>query len=367
MKRLIALLAAVFMMLSLLAGCSGPTQGQASEPPASDTAAPETSPSPTAEQPTVQDFKVAIVLATGGLGDGSYNDSVYEGFVKAKDELGVDFQLVEPAEVAELQGDFVQLAKSGEYDLIFGVGYECAEYVVATAEQFPDQKFVIMDSTVADHANITSVQISGPQMCFISGVIAGMYTKSNKIGIMGGVEGPAMVTRCIVPFTAGAKLVNSDAEVVAKYSGSWSDSSAGKEIALALYQEGCDVIMPYAGGSGLGVFTAAQEKGFHVIGAGGNQNSLAPDLTIASGLFFYGNMAFYCIQQAMAGTLESGLKQAGLAENGVGYTTEGSNVEMSQENTDRLADIQQKIIDGVIIVPESEETLESAIANNAGH
>jgi basic membrane protein A len=362
MKKLLALLVVVLMVTVSFAGCNAAVEAAETEPAESTETEME---SEAAEMPAEEPFKVALVLSVGGLGDGSYNDSVYEGFVRAENDLGVEVQLVEPEEVAEMQGHFVQLAKSGEYDIIFGVGYDCEEYVVATAEQFPDQKFVIMDSTVADVDNITTVQISGPEMCFLAGVIAGLYTESNITGIMAGMEGPSMTDRCIVPFTAGLKLTNSDATVLTKYSGSWSDASAGKEVALALYQEGCDVIMPYAGGSGLGVFTAAQEKGFYVIGAGENQNDLAPDLTIASGLFFYGNLAYQLIEEGMAGTLTGGLRQAGLAENGVGYTTEGSNVPMDQATVDLLEQVRQKVEDGEVIVPIGEDALQPALDNNA--
>ncbi|MDR1192582.1 MAG: BMP family ABC transporter substrate-binding protein [Peptococcaceae bacterium] len=360
MKKTIALFMVLLVLMSVLGACgsSAGAPNSTGQSSAGQTGGPAAGGS---EDP----FKVAIVLALGGLGDGSYNDSVYEGFVRAENELGIPVQVVEPSEVAEMQGHFVELARSGEYGLIFGVGYECEEYVVAAAEQFPDQKFVIMDSTVSDHDNITSVQISGPQMCFLCGAIAGMYSKNNMAGIVMGIASPSMTNRGIVPYTAGARLINPDIEIRVKYSGSWSDSSAGKEIALALNQEGCDVIMSYAGGSGLGAFPAALEKGFYVIGTGGNQNSFAPDLTIASGLFFYGNLAYICIQEAMAGTLQSGLKDAGLAEGGVGYTTDGSNVPMDPANAERLERITQQIIDGSVIVPESESDLDAAIANNA--
>lgn len=364
MRKSIALLIAIMMLVTLVAGCvkseTGDPTGSATEPAGSVDPSGSTKP----PEPT-KPYKAALITAMGGLGDGSYNDSIYSGFIRAQEELGVDIQVVEPSEIAEVQGHFIQLAKSGEYDLICGVGLEAEEYGRLAAEEFPDQLFVFIDSSIDDLPNVTSVKIAAPEMCFMCGVIAGLYTESNVIGIVGGMEGPAMDDRCTAPFAAGAKLVNPDAEIKVKFSGSWSDSSAGKGVALTLHQEGSDVIFPYAGGSGLGVFSAALEKDFYVVGAGENQNSLAPDLTIASGLFFYGNLAYYCIEHGIAGTLEAGLLQAGLAQQGVGYTTEDSNVPMSADTVAKISEIEAMVVAGKIVIPPTLADLDATVAANA--
>ena len=102
---------------------------------------------------------VAIVFATGGLGDKSFNDAAYEGAQRAKTELGWDFTYVEPTEISEYEGYLRDYAnpESGEtYELIISIGFDQAEALNKTTQDYPNQRFAIVDMVV-DQPNVSSL------------------------------------------------------------------------------------------------------------------------------------------------------------------------------------------------------------------
>jgi basic membrane lipoprotein Med (substrate-binding protein (PBP1-ABC) superfamily) len=112
-------------------------------------------------------------------------------------------------------------------------------------------------------------------------MIAGAITKSNKIGLIAGTELPP-VKASFVAFERGAKSVNPKVSVITSYLGNWEDVSAGKEQALAQIAQGVDMIFQNADAAGLGVFQAAREKKILAFGTNADQNSVAPDVIVAS-------------------------------------------------------------------------------------
>jgi len=107
MNKNVRVLFALSLLCFLVLGCIGQEEEEV-EP----TVAPTTPPPP--------GMRVAIVFATGGLGDKSFNDTCYEGVTKAKADFGIEFDYVEPTAIAEYEGFHRQYAKSDEYDLIIG-------------------------------------------------------------------------------------------------------------------------------------------------------------------------------------------------------------------------------------------------------
>ncbi|MFQ6076242.1 MAG: BMP family protein, partial [Candidatus Bathyarchaeia archaeon] len=100
--------------------------------------------------------KVGLVLATGGLGDKSFNDISYAGVVKAKEELGIEFDYVEPTAIAEYEGFQRDFAKTGEYAIIVCIGFDQADALTKIAEEYPNQNFTIVDMVV-DKPNVASL------------------------------------------------------------------------------------------------------------------------------------------------------------------------------------------------------------------
>ena len=345
LKKFSALVLAVIMVFALVA-CSAKEAGN----------------DPTGEAPKDEAvFKVAAVLNVGGLGDMSLSDSVYNGLQQAKEQLGVEIQWVEPTEIAEFEGHFSELARSKEYDLIVGAGYDMGQAIAKVAEAYPEQKFFLIDGSLPGFDNVASVEYANNERSFIVGCMAGLMTKTNVVGAIGGVDA-SFVHYALSGYEAGVKYANPDCEVVFKYTDSWSDTTLAKEIAIAMYDSKCDVIYNQCGGAGLGIYDAATEKGFYVIGTETNQNHLCPDNMICSSLSLMAETVVQAIDETMNGKFTAGAEKRGFAAGGVGYTCENSNVKVPVETIDFLEKAISGIVSGELVIPETFEEVAPFLA-----
>lgn len=308
------------------------------------------------------DIKVALVLGLGGLGDKGFNDSGYAGVEKAKKELGIQFDYVEPKEISEFETDHREYAKTGDYDLIIGLGFDQADAITKVASEFPDQKFLLIDGTV-DAPNVASVTFKDYEKAFMIGAFAAQETKTNKVGIVGGMDTP-LINGFVAGYKSGAKYINKDIEVLVNYVGAWNDPNTAKEMAISMYDNGADIVYAAAGGSGLGVFSAAKEKDKYAIGADVNQNSIDPDHIILSSVRRVDNVIFDQIKSIIDGSFKSGALNLGLKDNAVSYAVEESNIKMPQEYIDKVEALKKKIVDGEIKVPEKLEDVDSFLSTN---
>jgi len=221
--------------------------------------------------------KVGLILATGGLGDKSFNDISYAGVVKAKEELGIEFSYVEPKAIAEYEGFQRNYAKTGEYAIIICVGFDQADALTKVATEYPNQKFAIVDMVV-DKPNVASLLFKANEGSFLVGVIAGMMTKTGKVGFVGGMDIP-LIRDFFLGYEAGAKWANKTATILAPvFVGEWANPTKGKELALSLIQLGADAIYVAAGKSGLGALAAVNEKKIMGFGVDACQCYLYPEV-----------------------------------------------------------------------------------------
>ena len=298
------------------------------------------------------DFQVALMIGTGGLGDGGFNDSLLEGVKEAQKEYGIEYQLVEPKEISEMEADFTDLSASGKYDLIIGGGFDAVEALQKVAAEFPEQKYLFADGEVTGCDNVTSITFKDNEKTYLVGTVAAMNTKTNKLGMVVGMDTPSQ-NMFAAGYMAGAKAVNPDIEVIVKYVGSFSDTTTAKELALAEADAGADIIFAAAGGSGLGVFNAAQQGSFKAIGVDVNQCLIDPDHIMLSAIRKIDVVIKDGIKAAMDGKLEGGVQVKGLKDNAVDITNEGSKVEISEDSLKAAEEAKEKIISGEIKVPST--------------
>lgn len=268
-KRIIALLAAAVMSVSLFAGCGG----EKTEP-SKDTANKEAT------------LKVGLVTDDGGVNDGSFNQSANRGIAEAVKELGIEqINSIESKQQDQYQPNLKHMSEAA--DLIVGCGYMMTQAMNNISKQVPDKKFLIVDSEVKN-PNVLSVTYKEQEGSFLAGVIAGKMTKTNKIGFIGGKEGE-VINRFECGFVAGVMSVNPEAGKLlmpvnektpgknVKYIDSFSDQQKGVEGAKMLYNSGCDIIFHAAGGAGLGLFKAAKEMNKWAIGVDSDQAAALPE------------------------------------------------------------------------------------------
>ncbi len=361
-KRLLSLVTAVGLLLLAVvsAGCAAPaTQAPTAAPTAATQATPATAQAtqaPATAAPATP--KVAVVFASSGLGDKSFNDSLYAGIDRANKELGITWKYAEPRAESEYEVNLRQFAQSGDYDLIVSNGFSQGSSLEKVAPDFPEQKFMIVD-TVVDQPNVASYVYKSEEAAYLAGTVAGLMTKDtstpmvndkNVIGFVGGMDIP-LIQAFAAGYKAGAVAVNPDVQVLISYVGSWADAARAKELALAQYQQGADIIYQVASQGGLGVIEGAKEAGYLAIGQDANQNDLAPDNMLLSVLKRIDNTGYLACQELLDGTWTPGVHNLGVAEGGVDITNDLSNVKIPDSVMEVVENARQDIISGAVKVP----------------
>jgi len=218
-------------------------------------------------------IKIGLVLATGGLGDKSFNDIAYAGMLRAKTELNITFAYAQPTAIADYEGLQRGYAADGGYALIVCIGFDQANALNATATDYPNQKFAIVDMVV-DRPNIASLTFRANEGSFLTGVLAGMLTKTGKVGFVGGMN-ISLINDFFVGYKAGAEWANASVTVLEpQYVGRWDDPATAKEQALTLIGLGADGVFAAAGKSGLGALLACNESNVNGFGVDACQDYL---------------------------------------------------------------------------------------------
>jgi basic membrane protein A len=313
--------------------------------------------------PAAPAAKVGLILATGGLGDKSFNDISYAGATKAKEDLGVQLDYVEPKAIAEYEGFQRDFAKTGQYSIIVCIGFDQADALTKVAGEYPDQKFAIVDMSV-DKPNVASLLFKANEGSFLVGVAAGMKTATGKVGFVGGMDIP-LIRDFFVGYEAGVKWANSTVTIVDPvFVGGWADPTKGKELALGLIDAGVDAIYVAAGKSGLGALEAAHERGVTGFGVDACQCYLYPEI-VASMTKRVDVAVFEMIKAAVEGTFEGGVYNRGLKEGWVGccrlpeeqgfWETKFGFTHPSLDSavTDKISEARDKIVSGEIVVPSA--------------
>jgi len=223
-------------------------------------------------------FKVAL-LSPGPVSDAGWNALAYEGLLLIRDRLGAEVAQIQTKTPAEFEEGFRDFARRG-FNLIFGHGFEFQDAAAAVAPDFPKTVFITTSGNTV-RTNVAPLRFMLEEATYLQGMLAASLSKTGKAGVVGGIELPS-VKSTLIAFEAGAKSVRPDFTVLTAYLGNWEDVGAAKEAALAQVQQGCDFLFQNADAAGLGVFRAAEDKGVFAFGTNKNQNSVAPDVVIAS-------------------------------------------------------------------------------------
>ena len=234
--------------------------------------------------------------------------------------------------------------------------------VTAVAKEFPNQHFGCIDYTLKPGAtipsNLVALRFKEEEGSFLVGVIAGLVTKTNKVGFIGGMDIP-LIHKFEAGYKAGVKAANPDCEILVGYAGvtgeAFKNPGKGKEIGLSQYNQGVDIIFHASGSTGLGVFEAARETGKLAIGVDSDQYHEAPGYILTSMIKRVDNAVFETIKSELDGTFKGGVRELGLKQNGVGYVYDEHNKDLiPDEVIEKVEEFKAKIIAGEIVVPKKD-------------
>ena len=272
------------------------------------------------------EVRPAVVYDLGGKFDKSFNEGVYNGAVKFRDETGIDFREFEVQTDSQRVQALRNFARRGQ-DPILAVGFQYASAMDKVAPEFPDTRFAIIDSVV-DHPNVQSIVFREHEGSFIVGVLAAMAAPGGKVGFVGGMDVP-LIRRFACGYVQGARHARPDVEVFQNMTGTtgaaWNDPVKGGELAKSQFDRGAEVVYHAAGSTGLGVLQAAADAGRLGIGVDSNQNHLHPGHVLTSMLKRVDVAAYDVFDSARRDEWRSGVRVLGLAESGVGWSLDENN------------------------------------------
>ncbi|MGV3616837.1 MAG: BMP family lipoprotein [Fimbriimonas sp.] len=338
-----------FLLMTLAAlvavGCNG---GDSSGGAATSTGSPSASGG--------KAVRVGLVFDSGGVGDKSFNDSADAGLKRAQSELGVEGKSINSRDAKDYETNLTAMAEQG-FDLVVAVGSVQANALKVVAPKFPDVKFAIVDADI-DQPNVCSLLFSEEQGSFLAGYLAGLMTKTNKIGFVGGMK-IALIEKFEAGYGAGAKTANPNVEFLpAKYTASWVDVGLGKAAAQTLYAQGADIVYHASGRCGLGVIDAARESGKFAIGVDGDQDGEAKGNVLTSMVKRVDNAVFETIKDVKDGKFTGGKKSFDLAQGGVGLTEFAyTKDKIGAENLKKLEEITKRVAANEIKVPTNRAEL----------
>lgn len=217
-KKLFLLIFSLLLTsLVVLTGCSSSTP--------SATKSSDNSSAPAAKH------KIAMV-ADASIADGGWTTACYQAMLDAAKKNGYETAYSENVKQSDYVSTFKQYADLG-YDLIFAPGSQYTDAIKELAPQYPKTGFILLNGTINGINNVTSVMPNAQQIGYLAGALAGLQTKTNSIGFIGGMELDTTKVK-LASYEAAAKKVNPKVTVTNAYAGGFNDSAKGKEIATSM-------------------------------------------------------------------------------------------------------------------------------------
>ena len=292
-------------------------------------------------------LKVALVVH-GNLGDKSFFDSAAAGLEKAEAELPVDVTVIEAGYDRGRWQPAIADATDQGFDVIIAGTWEMNGFMQELSPEYPDTKFILFDDTPdftgGAFPNILAINYRVSTAAYLAGYAAAKISTTGKIGEILGVEGVTVVEFAL-GFEQGAKAANPDVQVTRAIAGSFDDPAKGKELALAQFAQGVDVVFPIAGSTGIGALQAARDEGKLAVGVDSDQAMIfAPTDPAQADVIFtsvekkVGESLYTALQQTLDGTAPYGTNLIlGLADGAVGIA--------KNEYYDKLvpADVQAEV------------------------
>ena len=294
----------------------------------------------------------------GGRGDKSFNDAAYAGLEAAQKELGIQFTTLETSEGADREAQLRQLA-AGPAQIVFGVGFLFTDDVRALAKEFPEKKFACVDYTVNPGdtlpPNLVALKFKEEEGSYLVGALAALLSKTHKVGFVGGMTIP-LIKKFEAGYIAGVKAADPKCEVLVKYAGNtgnaFKDPTKGKELALAEYHAGADIIYHASGSTGLGVFEAARELNKLAIGVDSDQYDEAPGFILTSMVKRVDVAVLETIRAVKENRFEGGVKTFGVADDGVKWVYDDRNKALIPDAAKAKVDsLRARIVRGEITAP----------------
>lgn len=235
-----------------------------------------------------------------------------------------DDQIVRKINISDTDADATRAAIQECIDegcnIIFTTSWGYMETTAEMAEEYPDIYFSHGTGYMSNGKNFNNYFGRIYQARYLSGIVAGMNTKSDKIGYVAAMDSTnSEVTGGIDAFAMGIYSVNQNAKVYVKVTNSWFDPDGEKAAAETLLNMGCDVIAQHCDTEY--PQTLAQEKGVYSIGYNSDMSKNAPEACLCSVIWNWSAYYTSAVQSVIDGTWDGSNYYGGMNENLVGLTS----------------------------------------------
>ncbi len=250
--------------------------------------------------------------------DKGWCQSMHMGVEKAiKMGYEIDYTPVESVATPDAPNTLDQLAEN--YDIIICHGAMFNTACQEIAQEYPDQIWAAGTTDQLFGENIFTFMPQSEEPGYINGIIAGMMTKANKVGIVGSTDG-ADSARYVRGFVMGLNESNPDAEYMLSWTGSFSDTVGAGDIGNTFIQAGCDVLVGPAQQAVGALRNVAATEGVLWVGQTTAQLVDFPEVVVAAADYDYSAVIIGLIERVAEGKTGNECIPLNYNNNGFVYT-----------------------------------------------
>ncbi|MFQ5692120.1 MAG: BMP family protein [Nitrospinota bacterium] len=262
------------------------------------------------------ELKKVGLIVPGPIGDRGWNAAGYQALMKTSKKYGFSASYQENVSLPKAEAALRQYAEAG-YDLVYAHMFVYSKAAARVARAFPNTKIVVIHGNVKNSNNLVSYHTITQDGGYLAGALAALVSKTGKIGALGGRPIPP-IANAIAGFVAGAKRVRPDVKVMVDYTGDFNNATLAREKALAMFNQGVDVLIQEAPPAGVAALQAAQEKGVLAIGFILDQNAIAPKAVISSVKIDFDQVYDKIAATVKNNTWKGGFIRMGIPQNVIG-------------------------------------------------
>lgn len=265
---------------------------------------------------TAGELRKVGLIVPGPIGDRGWNAAGHQALMKASQKYGLQPSYQENVSLPKAEAALRQYAEEG-YDLVFAHMFVYSKAADRVAKAYPKTKFLVIHGNARNPVNLISYHTATQEGGFLAGALAAMLSKTGKIGALGGQPIPP-IANAIAGYEAGAKHVRPDIGVLVDYTGDFNNVTLAREKALAIINQGVDVLIQEAPPAGVAALQAAEQKGVLGIGFILDQHAIAPKAVISSVKIDFDQVYDRIVALVKSGAWKGGFVQMGLRENVIG-------------------------------------------------
>jgi basic membrane protein A len=292
-------------------------------------------------QDSASKLKVAMLMP-GPINDGGWNTQAYTALMEVQKVLGVDVAYTDNV----AQNDQVQILRQYAmkgYDIMVGHGFQFGDSLIQVGDEFPDKYFFNYGGTICNGRNVAAISYAYGQTGALLGVMVGMQKDITKVGAVMAFE-QATSQQEIFKIERYAKKYNPNIQFVYSYTGDWDDIAKGKEAAIALLNNGCDLIINELSGPAGAVVQAIVEKGAKFIQVTFDAYDMAPNNILSSTCYDANQATVAAIREVINGNFKGIVYQFNLKDHAIYLGKYGPSV--TDEIKTEVEKVKNDIING---------------------